>query len=475
MEEPRKKKILPILGLVLVAILIVSLASYAYWQITKTQTNKNIVGSACLGISFNGSNDINLANAWPISDEEGAETTPYTFTITNNCNDAINYQMALESLVAGTGESANYLDYKYLKVQLNDNEAILYKDLTDLTPESGIRATKELAHHTLAGKESITYNLRLWIDGDTPLQNEDESYNTERFFYGKVKVIAGPNVLGDIALKLLSDPNEPKATLNNISVGDLVGYQTEQFYVIGIDGNNVKLLSRYLLNVGWNPNPNVPLGLQSAELGFTKPSLTSEPVEYGEKIEEETDNCEWDEDLEEDVCETDWYIDYRYGAVPFSEDIYWGHYDEDCDDICDYDEDTGEEIDCEPADCEDVWQWDYPFSESNTFVYNNSTSISTYVNGYAQTLQTMGLNVTNASLLSLEDVSSLCNKNLTIWSVLSVSSNACPNYLYETSYWIGDVAETGVGFIDVDGAMNAEGYDSDTYLGVRPVITVTLS
>ena len=431
MGELRKKSILPIFGLVLVAILVVSLASYAYWQITKKQTDKNIVGSACLDISLSGSNDINLANAWPITDSEGAETTPYTFTITNNCNDEINYQVALESLVAGTGESANYLDYKYLKVQLNDNEAILYKDLTDLTPESGIRATKELAHHTLAGKDSITYNLRLWIDEDTPLQNEDESYNTKRFFYGKVRVIAGPNVLGDIPLKVLSLNGEPEATINNISIGNLIGYGTEQFYVIGIDGNNVKLLSRYILNVGEHPNINATLGLQNAEIGYTRTDVTDieSVVSYGDYNSEEGK------------------YNYYYGAVHFSNDNYWWNFDEN--------------------------NWISPYSASNNFVYNNNASVSEYVNGYVQSLRKMGLSVVDGSLLSVRDIQISCGTSI---ATIGNYSTSCPKYISETTYWLGTAySQDNVWAVFANGTISGYGHSTlSKNVGVRPVITITL-
>ncbi len=53
MEENRKKKIiLPVIGLIVVGVLVLLLGTYAYWQVTRKQTNRNLVGSACLDITF---------------------------------------------------------------------------------------------------------------------------------------------------------------------------------------------------------------------------------------------------------------------------------------------------------------------------------------------------------------------------------------------------------------------------------------
>ena len=193
---------------------------------------------------------------------------------------------------------------------------------------------------------------------------------------------------------------------------------------IGIDGNNVKLLSRYILNVGNHPNPIVPLGLQSAELGLTRPSLTSEPIDY--------------------------YVNdntvFHYGGVPFTNSLYW---------------------------------WDSSNSTYvspytiNSFVYNEQASISNYVNDYVNTLITKGLDVTNGTLLSLEEASILCHKTIT---GPGGYLGDCPNYLFETSYWLGSVQNSFLMWsTNPGGSLHGLSAGTDNYIGVRPVITISLT
>ena len=225
----------------------------------------------------------------------------------------------------------------------------------------------------------MSHTIRQWISYD--------SHNADigKEFRSRIRVIAGQRLKDD--LRVLSLAGSPKATTANIEVGSLVGYQTEEFYVIGIDGNNVKLLSRYLINVGEHPNPNVPEGLQSAELGCTRTS-----IDEGSLVE-----CYLYDPF------------YIYGTVPFSGDRYW------------WDFENGTYLS--------------PYSQ-NSFVYNNQASISNYVNTYADTLMTMGLNVTDATIMSLQDFGDLCEIDVSSGNCQIYDFDSCPNYIYETTYWV---------------------------------------
>ena len=451
-EQIKNKKALPIMVVICITVMVIAIGSYALWQMTGKQTNRNVVGTACLSITFDDTtkdkpDDISLDDAWPISDSEGSETEPYTFTIENHCGDAVNYSVGLESIEDAGKSSSDYLNYNYIRVKLDSESAQTYGTLTSLTDDINqsytIRDTKEIAYHTLAANGSVTHSLRLWVDENTPLQEQDGTFNTEKYFYGKIKVVAGQNIEGDqiasSGLKLLSDPNEPDVTLSNIQVGDLVGYQTEQFYVIGIDGSDVKLLSRYLINVGDHQKPDATQGLQYAELGRTRPSLNSEPEKY--EFEGEDCWCDGEEDeetgecLEEETCEPNGST-YYYGSVPFANDAYW-------------------------------------FNESNSFVYNDQSNVKQYVDKYVNTLQAMGLNVTNGILLSLEELSTLCNTTITKHTNYS---SQCPNYIFETSYWLGNVSnDSWVWSVGADGHVGGVYFSNDYAYAVRPVITVSLS
>ena len=82
-----KKYLLVFLGILLSIALLLG-SSYAYWMMSHTQTNDNIVSSGCFSTSFTEVEDsaINLTSAFPMTDEDGMKTTPYEFTITNTCD-----------------------------------------------------------------------------------------------------------------------------------------------------------------------------------------------------------------------------------------------------------------------------------------------------------------------------------------------------------------------------------------------------
>ncbi|MBR1817505.1 MAG: hypothetical protein IJ772_01525, partial [Bacilli bacterium] len=113
-----KKKKMMILG-VLAMILVLAGGTYAYWIITKQQSENNIVNSSCFKLTFTETEAINMPKAYPLTDLEGLSTTPYTFTITNTCTATFDYQVNLESLEGTT------LGEDYAKVSLNAETPVL--------------------------------------------------------------------------------------------------------------------------------------------------------------------------------------------------------------------------------------------------------------------------------------------------------------------------------------------------------------
>ena len=221
-KQKRLRKVISIITFVYAIILLIVIGSYALWQMIRKQTNHNVVGTACLSIDIeNESGDINLGGSWPMTEEEALQEDPYTFTVTNNCSTPVNYAVALESIAAGLNESDNYLDYKYVRVKIDDEESQTYYGMDPLDSDTNgdytIRATKEITEHTLAGNYSVTHSVRIWVDINTPLKEEDNTYNTNKYFYGKIKVIAGQGIDGDPEpIRILSAEGTPKATINNI-------------------------------------------------------------------------------------------------------------------------------------------------------------------------------------------------------------------------------------------------------------------
>lgn len=182
--------------LYILAISIVSLLglSCAYWIINLKQTNSNIASLGCFKTEFSDSNPITLTNIFPLTLEQGQELVPYTFTITNTCTIDALYQVNLETLNTSTLE-----DY-YMDVSISPDSA---SGIGGLTPTTPILTDAKSAHILKKGGlkagESVSYNLRLWMDYKTP-QSEGEN----KTYQSKVTITTTANSFNTLATALIS-------------------------------------------------------------------------------------------------------------------------------------------------------------------------------------------------------------------------------------------------------------------------------
>ena len=176
----RKTIILSSLGVLLLISLVIGI-SYAYWLFRTNQTSVNTIGTSCLNVTLTDvTSAIKLEDAYPISDEDGMSTTPYTFTITNTCDSFISYEVLL-GVTEDTTMNSAYLDavLDYNQIQTLDT----YPDF-DSTLE-GYKEVKVLQKGSLSGGDEVTYNLRLWMDKDV---TSLDSMN--KVFEGKIIISA---------------------------------------------------------------------------------------------------------------------------------------------------------------------------------------------------------------------------------------------------------------------------------------------
>lgn len=178
MERENKKndKIAKLLGIIIGIILIIGI-SYGLFQIVLTgkKTNKIVTGTLKLDIVETSEENplkytnIELNNAYPMTNEEGLETKPYTFTLKNTGSIDAKYEICLSVLKTSTLsdnmikfairrqvgelESAPMLLSETQKLETvdNDNNEVYLYSLDEGTIDVG---------------ESIDYKLNLWVDYD---------------------------------------------------------------------------------------------------------------------------------------------------------------------------------------------------------------------------------------------------------------------------------------------------------------------
>ena len=178
----KDKKIIVLIVLILISIIALIGSSYAL--LTKTFTSKKLsVEVGTLKVDFTEDNAINLDNTKPMSDSDGLNTTPYTFTITNSGTIDSYYTISNEE------DTNNTLDTTYLKYKLVSNDGY----------DSGIERLKDLGTSTyrivdetsLATGKSVTYKLYLWIASDAGNDIQNKIYKS------KIIVNSTSNRVGD--------------------------------------------------------------------------------------------------------------------------------------------------------------------------------------------------------------------------------------------------------------------------------------
>ena len=166
------KKRMLILCIMLAVVLITSGVSYAIFTSYSSQSDANTLAAACMDLEFNGQNEINLLNTYPISEGEALEQTPYTFTIKNNCDNYIEYYV-----IASVISTTNKVDSKYVKVSLlgdNDLNGAVINTLESIaTPQSLSKYSISENYILKRGDgitkdESRTFNFRMWLDSNNP-------------------------------------------------------------------------------------------------------------------------------------------------------------------------------------------------------------------------------------------------------------------------------------------------------------------
>ena len=166
----KNKKIIILIILILISILTLIGSSYAL--LSKTFTSKKLsVEVGTLKVDFTEGNAITMDNAMPMTDENGMNTTPYTFTITNSGTMDSYYTISNEEDINNT------LDTTYLKYKLVSNDGY----------DSGIKRLKDIGTGTyrivdergLVKNKSTTYKLYLWIASDAGNDIQNKIYKSK--------------------------------------------------------------------------------------------------------------------------------------------------------------------------------------------------------------------------------------------------------------------------------------------------------
>ena len=192
----RYKKRMLILCIMLAVVLMITGVSYAVFTSYSSQTDANTLAASCMDLEFNGQNEINLLNTYPISEGEALEQTPYTFTIKNKCDNYIEYYV-----IASVISTTNKVDSKYVKVSLlgdNDLNGTVINTLESISTPQSLSKYSITENYILkrgdgiSKDESRTFNFRMWLDSNnkdiwTKEDIEGKDYQVKISVVGTVK------------------------------------------------------------------------------------------------------------------------------------------------------------------------------------------------------------------------------------------------------------------------------------------------
>ena len=175
-----------------ISILIISLTivlaslglSYAYWKFSYIAEKANNATSGCFNIELADQKDeINLTNAYPITDAEGLKLKPFSFTLRNTCSIFAHYYVNLEMLEGTT------LNSKWVATKVNsDAITTLDKYKTTTTTMAGSTESRTIAEGYLGSDDSVDYTVSFWMDEDATIN--DDVMN--KVFKSKVVVVSEP-------------------------------------------------------------------------------------------------------------------------------------------------------------------------------------------------------------------------------------------------------------------------------------------
>ncbi len=172
MEENIRKKydrIAKITG-ILVGIILVLGTSYAVFRTVTRGEQENVISAGKLDVRIeNEQDEINLENAFPITEEEGKKQTPYTFDIVNEGTINAEYDLYIEIDESVSTLPTEVVRY-YLTVEEDGTEKIVTSASRILSQEEMIekegKKLYKLDNKYLDAEKTNHYKLYLWVDYD---------------------------------------------------------------------------------------------------------------------------------------------------------------------------------------------------------------------------------------------------------------------------------------------------------------------
>lgn len=160
-----KKKIMIIVSSIILVLAALFTTTYSLFYKEDVAANPSNYSTGLLQIEATSLSDtISLDSALPMTDEEGAQTTPYVFSIKNTGNVDYKFDVKLLSI------SSNTINSRYIKLKIDNGNPVVLSSLTNSIIKSNV---------VVKAKENINITLRVWLSKDTPNTEIGKTFNSQ--------------------------------------------------------------------------------------------------------------------------------------------------------------------------------------------------------------------------------------------------------------------------------------------------------
>lgn len=185
-EKSNRKDFLPVILILLICVtVIVFTFTYALFSYRKQGKNENAITTADVNVLVDdeGKEGISQVGAFPVYDEVGRQSEPYTFMIKNLGTLGVNYKIKLvldEKAITEDNCKEKLLPDKAIKMQLIKDGKVeiekILEDLEDYTIDEGYLGLEENVN------KMHRYELRLWLD------SKGGAEVMEKHYHGRIDV-----------------------------------------------------------------------------------------------------------------------------------------------------------------------------------------------------------------------------------------------------------------------------------------------
>lgn len=169
--------------LIIALLLIVVIGgTYAWFTLTIKGEKTAVIhaGKLSMTLDESSSEGISLLNAYPLTDQEGLDTTAYTFKLTNDGTIPSSYTIYLDDVTENTNKiDLTVIKYDLKKTEYTASDSVKNAQTDTMQLLSAIQTDEGMILDTgiLQPNEYNEYSFQIWMDYDAGNEYQNSGFN----------------------------------------------------------------------------------------------------------------------------------------------------------------------------------------------------------------------------------------------------------------------------------------------------------